>query len=67
MKNTLFLLYFVVCFAANVWPLATYANRIEPMVFGLPFFFFWGVMWVVLVFFGVLGMYLSETSSNKEH
>lgn len=66
MKKTLFALYFLLCFAANVWPIATYANRIEPMVLGLPFFFFWGIMWVVLVFIGVLAMYLSENSVNKE-
>ena len=26
----------------------TFANRVEPFVFGLPFILFWIVMWVVL-------------------
>ena len=33
------------------WPgYATFGNRIEPYVFGLPFSFFWVVAWVVATF-----------------
>ena len=31
--------YFLVCTVAMIWPGAVFANRVEPMVFGLPFFY----------------------------
>jgi hypothetical protein len=59
-KKYLFLLYFLVCFLANVWPIALIANRIEPFIFGLPFFIFWAVLWSLLIFIGIVALYLSE-------
>jgi hypothetical protein len=32
-----------VLFALSLWPFVVIANRIEPFVFGLPFYFFWMV------------------------
>ena len=40
--------YFVVMAVAVVWPVATVAARAEPLVLGLPFSFFWPVMWVAV-------------------
>ncbi len=53
-------LYFSVCFLAQVWPMASLANRIEPFVLGLPFFFFWYVAWVWVIFLGLVILYLWE-------
>jgi len=50
--------YFALCFLAQIWPLAAVANRIEPRLLGLPFLFFWYVLWVLLIFVGVLLLYL---------
>ncbi len=32
-----------VLFALSLWPAVAFANRIEPFVFGLPFYLFWMV------------------------
>lgn len=40
--------YFLIMAVAVVWPVATVASRIEPMVLGLPFSFFWPVAWVAV-------------------
>ncbi|QYJ16147.1 hypothetical protein Rxycam_01978 [Rubrobacter xylanophilus DSM 9941] len=53
-------LYFFVCTMAMIWPGAAFANRIEPFVLGLPFFFFWYVFWVFLVFVGCVLLYRLE-------
>ncbi len=53
-------LYFLVCTIAMIWPGAVVANRIEPMILGLPFFFFWYVLWVFLVFLGCVVLYRLE-------
>lgn len=48
----------MVCFFAQLWPLAAWANRIEPRVFGLPFLMFWYVAGVFAVFLGLLAMHV---------
>lgn len=53
-------IYFLVCTLAMIWPGAVVANRIEPIILGLPFLFFWYVAWVFLVFVGTLILYRLE-------
>lgn len=38
--------YFVLMAVAVTWPAAVPAARIEPLVLGLPFSFFWPAAWV---------------------
>lgn len=38
--------YFVLMLLAVIWPGAVPAARVEPMVLGLPFSFFWPALWV---------------------
>ena len=40
--------YFVAMAVAVTWPGAVPASRIEPLVFGLPFSFFWPALWVAV-------------------
>ena len=53
-------IYFLVCTLAMIWPGAVVANRIEPMILGLPFLFFWYVAWAFMVFLGTLILYRLE-------
>ncbi len=57
--------YFLVCVLAMVWPGAVVANRIEPMVLGLPFFFFWYVLWIFVVFAGTVILYRWEYGGRE--
>jgi hypothetical protein len=52
--------YFLICTLAMIWPGAVIANRIEPMILGLPFMFFWYVAWVFMVFVGCVILYRLE-------
>jgi len=58
--------YFALCFLAQIWPLASAANRIEPRILGLPFFLFWYVLWVLLIFVGVLLLYRGSLGDRAE-
>jgi hypothetical protein len=58
--------YFVLCFLALMWPIAGLANRVEPYVLGMPFFFFWYVLWAFLVFVGCLVTYRWEYGDGGE-
>ncbi|WP_167320800.1 hypothetical protein [Psychrobacter lutiphocae] len=41
-----------------VWPGALLANRIEPFVLGLPFFIFWYILWMFILFLGTWIAYM---------
>lgn len=53
-------IYFLICTLAMIWPGALVANRVEPMILGLPFLFFWYVAWVFMVFLGTVVLYRLE-------
>ncbi|KAB1644955.1 hypothetical protein [Gulosibacter chungangensis] len=54
-------IYFTLCTLAFIWPLATIANTIEPKILGVPFFFAWNLIVVVIIFIGCVGMYIWDT------
>jgi hypothetical protein len=58
--HPLMMLYFLVCVLAMIWPGATLANRIDPMIIGLPFFMFWYLAWLVVLFIGLIICYNTE-------
>jgi hypothetical protein len=58
-------IYFLICTLAMIWPGAVVANRIEPMILGLPFFFFWYVLWVFMVFVGCVILYRLEYGGRE--
>ncbi len=53
------------CFSVSLW------DRIHPMVLGLPFNFFWSILWMVLTPACLWGAYRIETrrqpDSRREH
>jgi hypothetical protein len=50
--------HFAICTLAMIWPGALIGNRIEPFVMGLPFFIFWYVLWMFILFAGTWLVYL---------
>jgi len=46
--------FVAVCFSVSLW------DRIHPIVFGLPFNFFWLILWVLLTPICMWGSYLLE-------
>ena len=58
------LIYFTICALAMIWPGALVANRIEPMVIGLPFFMFWYVAWVIALFVGLVIAYRNDAEQE---
>ncbi len=47
--TVILIIWFVICFAAIQWPGWLIANRVEPYVLGLPFMFFWAILWWLLL------------------
>lgn len=52
--------YFIVVFAAMMWPIHPYFSRIRPMVLGIPFSLFYLVILIVASFLVLLALYLWE-------
>jgi hypothetical protein len=48
------------CFSVALW------DRIDPMVFGLPFNLFWLIAWIVLSTVCMWAAYRVETATNKQ-
>ena len=46
--------FVAVCFSVSLW------DRIHPIVFGLPFNFFWLILWILLTPVCLWGSYLLE-------
>ena len=59
------IVYFLVCVLALIWPGATIANRIDPMIMGLPFFIFWTLVWLFMCFIGLVICYNIEGGETK--
>ena len=45
-------------FIGAIWPVTHLVNRIQPFVFGLPFFLFWTTLWILVCFLNLAFCYL---------
>jgi hypothetical protein len=52
--------FLAVCFSVPLW------DRVYPMVFGLPFNFFWLTLWILLTPFCMWRAYRLEKSSTPD-
>lgn len=59
-RSVFWFVYFLVCSLAQVWPIYLLANRVKPMIFGMPFSMFWVALWIVITFIGTLTKYNQE-------
>ncbi|MDO5740875.1 MAG: permease [Ornithinimicrobium sp.] len=61
------MIYITVCavlFLPTIFPLFALGNRAEPIVVGLPFSFFWVLLWVVLVGISVVALYFFDPDNK---
>ena len=54
----------VILWFVYFWPIGVLANRIEPLVLGLPFYFFW--TWVLVPIIVFINMALYAIYSGKK-
>lgn len=58
--QTIFVVVMGLAFLPTIFPVFAVANRVEPLVFGVPFSFFWVVAWILIVFSLLVVMYLVD-------
>jgi len=52
--------YFTICILATMWPVYLIANRIYPMILGMPFTMFWVALWIGILFVGTMTKFKQE-------
>ncbi|WP_411813147.1 DUF3311 domain-containing protein [Bacillus swezeyi] len=62
-KQLFILILFIIPFIGQL-VLLPYVNRIHPIIFGLPFFHFWLVLWIVLTPLITLIIYKMEKKNG---
>jgi hypothetical protein len=55
----------VLTFLPLIFPLFSFANRPTPIVMGLPFNFFWVILWIVIAFVAVLILYMIDPDKKN--
>jgi hypothetical protein len=63
---TFFIIFFIICFLFQVFPLEEVANRPTPIVLGMPFLMFWITMWIVIEFIGLIILYYLDVIKGGE-
>ncbi len=61
------IIYFIIVFAAMMWPIHPFFSRIHPMFLGMPFSLVYLVILIFLSFFVLLGLYLWEKRHESEN
>jgi uncharacterized membrane protein len=63
--QTLYIVIAIVTFLPLIFPVFEVANRATPIVLGLPFNFFWVVLWTVIAFVAVVILYFVDPENKK--
>jgi predicted membrane channel-forming protein YqfA (hemolysin III family) len=64
--NAIFITVSVAAFLPLIFPIYEIANKTEPLVLGLPFGFFWIVLWVLIVFIAAIILYFLDPENKKQ-
>lgn len=58
--NILYIIVCVVPFLMLVFPFFEIANRATPIILGLPFSFFWVILWILITFTALVVLYFFD-------
>ncbi len=62
--QTIFIVAMTFAFLPTIFPVFAVANRVEPLVFGLPFSFFWVIAWILVAFSLLLVLYFVDPDNR---
>ncbi len=55
-----FAVFYLLTVLALIWPVYAWFRGIRPILFGLPLSFAWIVVWLVLMFLAMVGLYILD-------
>jgi uncharacterized membrane protein len=62
---TIFIIVAVAAFLPTIFPLYGLVNSASPIVLGLPFNFFWVILWIFIVFAAMIVLYFLDPENKK--
>jgi len=63
---TLYITISTIPFLMLVFPFFEVGNRATPIVMGLPFSFFWVILWIVITFVALIVLYSLDPENKEE-
>lgn len=66
MFTTLYIVTVTIPFLLLIFPLYEIANKAEPIIMGLPFSFFWVILWILITFTAILVLYKVDPTNSEE-
>lgn len=64
--NTIFGITTLIPFFLLLFPLFEIGNRATPIIFGLPFSFFWVILWIVITFLALIVLFILDPEKHEE-
>ncbi|MEK5391384.1 DUF3311 domain-containing protein [Margalitia sp. FSL K6-0131] len=64
--NTFYIIIALIPFLMLIFPLFELGNRATPIVLGLPFSFFWVILWIIITFVGLIILYKFDPKKDGE-
>jgi hypothetical protein len=64
--STIYITVVTVALLMLIYPIFSIANRVTPLVFGLPFAFFWVILWIVITFAIVLFLFRIDPDKYEQ-
>ncbi|MCM3595732.1 DUF3311 domain-containing protein [Metabacillus idriensis] len=64
--TALFITVGLIPFMMLVFPFFELGNRATPIILGLPFSFFWVILWIVITFVALIGLYFLDPEKDAE-
>ncbi|MBO0601555.1 DUF3311 domain-containing protein [Sporosarcina sp. E16_3] len=64
--TTIYIVTVTIPFLLLIFPLYEIANRAEPIIMGLPFSFFWVIIWILITFTAMLILYKVDPTKSEE-
>jgi len=61
---SIFSVFFIICVLAVIFPFYAVANRVTPYIMGMPFSMAWIVIWIILLFIGLVLLYAWESRTG---
>lgn len=64
--NTYYITIALIPFFMLIFPFFEIGNRATPIVLGLPFSFFWVILWIAITFIALLILYRLDPEKDEE-
>ncbi len=63
--RTIYIIISILLFSTVLFPMFTIGNKAYPIIVGIPYSFFWVILWILITFFTVLILYFLDPDKEE--